>query len=75
MRNSWGKGYATEAAIAIRDVFAAKEEITRLSSIAIEDNVASISIMTKLGMEFTKTDIYSDPLLGELEVVYYHLEV
>ena len=73
-QNTWGKGFATEAAISIRDALIAKGGISKLSAIAFEDNLASTSIMKKLGMIFLKKDLHKDPL-GDNELVYYEMSV
>jgi RimJ/RimL family protein N-acetyltransferase len=41
---SWGKGYAIEAAKAVMDVVSAVDEVTHVSAVAIEENLASIAI-------------------------------
>ena len=74
MRKSWGKGYATEAAICIKQWLSANAEIKRLTAVAIEENDASIKVMKKLGMSYLKTDMHKDPL-GDTELVYYQLEL
>ncbi len=40
----------------------------------MEDNLASIHVMKKLGMKYVKTAIHKDPL-GDDEVVYYQMLV
>ncbi|MGB6135304.1 MAG: GNAT family N-acetyltransferase [Shewanella sp.] len=70
----WGKGYATEAANAVMQTISALDEVTHVSAIAVEDNVASIAIMKKLGMEFQYKRLHRDPL-GDTEAVYYQKEV
>jgi RimJ/RimL family protein N-acetyltransferase len=48
----WGRGLATEAArAALADAFE-RVRLDRIISIAMPDNVASIAIMKKLGLEF-----------------------
>ncbi|MFT5451222.1 MAG: RimJ/RimL family protein N-acetyltransferase [Enterobacterales bacterium] len=73
-KDSWGNGYATEAAqsikTAIRDLGRAK----KISAIAFEANKPSINIMLKLGLNYIKTDIHKDPL-GNHEVVFYELDI
>jgi RimJ/RimL family protein N-acetyltransferase len=71
---SWGKGYATEAAKAVMDVVSAVDEVTHVSAVAIEENLASIAIMKKLGMTFLHKSIHRDPL-GDTEAVFYQKEV
>jgi RimJ/RimL family protein N-acetyltransferase len=53
-RDAWGKGYATEAATAIRDF--ALEELgrERLVSLIYPDNAASIRVAEKVGMAYEK---------------------
>ena len=67
---SWGKGYATEAAKAVMEAVSASAEVTHVSAIAVEDNLASIAIMKKLGMTFLHKSIHRDPL-GDTEAVFY----
>ncbi len=75
-QESWGKGYATEAANRIKAAIVSEsrsgsiDNIRCFSAIALEDNNASIKIMKKLGMKYIKTDILRDPL-GDSEVVFY----
>lgn len=71
---SWGKGYATEAAKVIMDMLARQADVSHVSAVADEENLASINIMKKLGMQFTKRDDYSTPN-GPVEVVYYQTAV
>ncbi len=73
-RDSWGKGYATEAALCIKNALVKLGNIKKLSAIAIEENTASTNIMTKLGMRFIKKDIHKDPL-GDDFVVFYEVDV
>nr|WP_259397292.1 GNAT family N-acetyltransferase [Shewanella sp. SG41-4] len=71
---SWGKGYATEAAKAVMDAVSVLNEVTHVSAVAVEDNVASIAIMKKLGMTFQHKSIHRDPL-GDTEAVFYQKAV
>jgi RimJ/RimL family protein N-acetyltransferase len=76
-RVAWGKGYATEAAAAVKRALAdiATRENTGvkfLSAIAEKDNTGSINIMKKLGMEYVKTYDYEAPT-GVLPVEYYQM--
>lgn len=73
-QNSWGKGYATEAAKAVKAVIAQRPEVTHITAIAEEGNNASINIMKKLGLTYLKTDIHKDPL-GDTEVVFYQQQL
>jgi RimJ/RimL family protein N-acetyltransferase len=49
-RKCWGKGIATEAARAILEVVGRLPGVRVLSAIADPDNIASITVMKKLGM-------------------------
>lgn len=71
---SWGKGYATEAAKSIMDMLARQADVSHISAVADEENLPSINIMKKLGMQFIKRDDYSTPS-GPVEVVYYQIAV
>lgn len=70
-QETWGKGYATEAASHISQVFADQQtKIKAFTAIAVKENLASIEVMKKLGMTFVKQAIHKDPL-GNWDVVYY----
>jgi RimJ/RimL family protein N-acetyltransferase len=73
-QSSWGKGYATEAALAIKAAMTKQQGIKKFSAIAMEQNHDSVSIMSKLNMHYCKTDWHRDPL-GDLKVVYYETKV
>ncbi|MCF6194735.1 MAG: GNAT family N-acetyltransferase [Kangiellaceae bacterium] len=73
-RRSWGKGYATEAAIALKQSIIQKGAVSKLSAIAMEDNHASIKIMVNLGMQYVKTYTHKDTA-GGMEVVLYELAI
>lgn len=48
---SWGQGYATEAASAVVDTFRKRDEVEFFSAFADPKNLASVRIMEKLGLE------------------------
>ena len=54
-----GKGYATEAAIAIRD-YAANVNINKFVAFIEKENIPSIKIAEKIGMKFSKNYIYKN---------------
>lgn len=70
-QSAWGKGYATEAAAQIQQAVLAQAAVNAVSAIAVEENLGSINIMKKLGMSFVKQYLHKDPMLGEVDVVYY----
>jgi len=48
-REHWGRGYATEAALALRDWAIAERGLTRLISLIQVGNVASVRVAEKIG--------------------------
>jgi RimJ/RimL family protein N-acetyltransferase len=73
-QESWGKGYATEAAKHIMHALIKNKSASQFSAIVETENTASIGIMKKLGMQFIKHDLHKDPL-GDIYVDYYSLKV
>lgn len=79
-RDTWGKGYATEAAKAVcKAVIKASncgeiEPIKVISAVALADNSGSINVMKKIGLSYFKTAIHQDPL-GDSEAVYYQMVI
>lgn len=73
-QNSWGKGYATEAAIAIKDAVVADTYISHISALAVADNIGSIGVMKKMGMSFIKAYLHKDPI-GDFDAVHYQMSV
>lgn len=53
-RSHWGRGYATEAALAVRDHAFGELRLARLVAFVRPANTASIGVMRKLGMEHLK---------------------
>jgi len=70
----WGNGYATEAAKAIMEALVNSKNATFISALALQDNLASIRIMEKIGLRYLKTDLHKDPL-GDHSAVFYQLEI
>jgi RimJ/RimL family protein N-acetyltransferase len=68
-RDVWGRGYATEAAVAIRDWAIRELGRQRLICLVYHDNVASASVARKLGMTWEK-----DVLLGDQVVQRFALD-
>lgn len=73
-KKSWGKGYATEAAVAIKNGAVTQTSIDYVSALAIEDNHGSISVMKKVGMQFIRKYIHKDPI-GDFIAVHYQMSV
>jgi len=69
-RSAWGKGYATEAAMSVKQALIGHGGVTAISAIALPDNHASINIMIKLGMSLVKQTVYHDPLGDEFVSIY-----
>lgn len=73
-KSAWGKGYATEAAIAIKDAVVSQPNILYVSALAVEDNIGSINVMKKMGMTFIKKYAHKDPI-GDFSAVHYQMPV
>ena len=71
-QSSWGKGYASEAALHIKNTLAKNNDLKHFSAIAVKDNLGSIAVMKKIGMSYVKTYLHKDPLF-ESHVVYYKI--
>ena len=54
MRKSWGYGYATEAATAVRDHAFGKLRLRRLTAIIDPHNIASIRVAEKVGLVYER---------------------
>lgn len=54
VQNSWGNGYATEAARAIRDYAFSKLNLSRLIALIEPANTRSIRVAEKVGMKYEK---------------------
>jgi RimJ/RimL family protein N-acetyltransferase len=73
-KKAWGKGYATEAAIAIKGMLASQTDIQFVSALAIEENIASVGVMKKMGMRFIRKYTHKDPI-GDFIAVHYQMLV
>ncbi|QLE85556.1 GNAT family N-acetyltransferase [Shewanella sp. Scap07] len=68
----WGKGIATQAAKHTLNNLCCMQDITTISAIAEPDNLGSINIMAKLGMEFDSYQQEQGPFDGKpVKVVLY----
>jgi RimJ/RimL family protein N-acetyltransferase len=73
-KSAWGHGYATEAAAHIMKHLLLTQDVTTFSAIAVKENVASINIMTKLGMQYVKSAVHHDPL-GDMLLEFYSVHI
>ncbi len=73
-QSTWGKGYATEAAIAIKEAVVANSDVTHVSALAVADNLASVGVMKKMGMSFVRAYLHKDPI-GDFDAVHYQMSV
>lgn len=71
-RHCWGQGIATEAAQAILDVLQDDPSINTFSAIADEENLGSIGVMKKLGMQFVDNRFHLTPK-DNFPVAYYEM--
>jgi RimJ/RimL family protein N-acetyltransferase len=70
MQSSWGHGYATEAALAVKAIVEQHDNVKKISAIADEKNIASLLVMKKIGLSYVKNHLYKGPM-GDMQVVYY----
>lgn len=54
-RDSWGRGYATEAASALVDVIQTNPSISRIQAFCDVENLASARVLEKIGLAFEGT--------------------
>lgn len=59
----WGQGLATEAARAIRDYAFGQLGVPRIISLIQAENLASIRVAEKLGMQFERETVFSNTRL------------
>jgi RimJ/RimL family protein N-acetyltransferase len=59
-REHWGRGYATEAALALRDWGAAEHGLTRLISLIQPGNVPSVRVAEKIGETLEREVVVRD---------------
>ncbi|MGB0936225.1 MAG: GNAT family N-acetyltransferase [Colwellia sp.] len=69
-KNAWGKGYASEAAKALTHAIASQSDPKFVSALAVEENLASIGVMKKIGMRFKNKYLHTDPI-GDFPAVHY----
>lgn len=65
----WGQGFATEIALALRD-HAKKIGVEVLAGITAQDNLASMRVLEKIGMQFRSIQKYYN-----LYVQYYEMQL
>jgi [ribosomal protein S5]-alanine N-acetyltransferase len=65
-KKHWGKGYATEAALACLDLGFKTFRMPEIIGRAAKENLASIRVLTKIGMQYYREDLCH----GENAVIY-----
>lgn len=68
----WGQGIATEAASVIMQILQQNPLVKKFSAIADAQNLGSIAVMKKLGMQYVDERIHHTPK-QEMPVVYYEM--
>lgn len=69
-RASWGKGYATEASLALINEVAASSDCKKVVAWAIPENKASIRVMEKLGLSLQQEyQLTAADILPEVELL------
>jgi ribosomal-protein-alanine N-acetyltransferase len=56
-KKEWGKGYATEAAVACLKYGFETLKLKRIIGRVLKDNIASINVMKKIGMHFEREEL------------------
>lgn len=69
-KKDWGRGYATEAALAIRDYAFSTKSVDRLISLIIPENIVSRKVAEKNGMTLTHTI----DLIGFKDICFYEIQ-
>ncbi|GLS90449.1 acetyltransferase [Psychromonas marina] len=59
LKSQWGKGLATEAAIAMKEYAFQEMGLTRLISIIDKDNIGSVRVAEKVGLTIEKELLYN----------------
>ena len=72
-RESWGRGYATEAASKALDIGFAEHELSEIVSFTVPQNRRSRRVMEKLGMTHHSTDDFGHPNLEPTHPLYGHV--
>jgi len=67
---NWGKGYASEAALAVAHTVCQDPVVKSLSATALKENVGSIKVMEKLGLTHVKDYMHNDEH-GDIPAVLY----
>ncbi len=62
---SWGSGYATEGALAVKDYALAELGLTEIVSFTSEVNLRSRRVMEKIGLRRNPTDDFDHPSISE----------
>ena len=71
----WGRGVASEAAIASLDWIYSKPDISRVYAVSDNGNKASRSVLEKVGMKHEKdVDLYDSVAKGEGLLPFYALQ-
>jgi ribosomal-protein-alanine N-acetyltransferase len=69
MQQHWGKGYATESALACINYGFETLNLTRIIADAMKENIASINVLQKLGMTY-----FGETLIDNIESVIYEIK-
>ena len=67
----WGMGIATEAALAILAYGFNELNLEKIIAIAMKENIGSIRVMEKIGMQFDKLAPYEE---GSEDAIWYQIE-
>jgi RimJ/RimL family protein N-acetyltransferase len=70
---SWGKGYATEAACGVVDFAFAELNLPEIVAYAVPENVRSLGVMKRLGMTHDPSGDFDHPALPERHRLRRHV--
>jgi RimJ/RimL family protein N-acetyltransferase len=70
MQSEWGKGYATEAAAATLEYGFQILQIQSIIGRAHIHNMASISVLQKIGMKFKRAEVVDDCPVKTFEAIH-----
>jgi RimJ/RimL family protein N-acetyltransferase len=62
---AWGKGLATEAALALRDHGFDALKLSRMLAVAMKDNAPSIAVMKRIGMTYVEGGDFDHPIVPD----------
>ncbi len=69
--DSWGKGYAREAALAVRDIAFTRFDAPQIIALTVRENEASWGLMLRLGMQRDEALDFASAQFGSDTIIAY----